>query len=288
MSVTLGIVIVIGCLLAGFLLEKGNFDLILSAAPAELLMITGGAFGALVISTPKKHLKATFKGAFSVFSGMMTSKDYYVELLVTLSGLYLKIRREGLVSIEKDIDRPSESPIFSKIAKDKMNIEVLTFICDTMRVFSTVNVEAHEFEAVLDVDIEATVHESLIPAHSIAKVADSLPGLGIVVCVLGVILTMGKINAPPEVLGHSIGAALVGTFMGVLLAYGFVGPIATNIEHRSKEMETVLLVAKTSLLAFVGGNPPQMALEAGRRAIPLQERPSFVELEEAIKATKGK
>ncbi|OLN30005.1 Flagellar motor rotation protein MotA [Desulfovibrio sp. DV] len=164
----------------------------------------------------------------------------------------------------------------------------MTFICDTMRIFATVNVEAHEFEAVMDADIEATVHEALVPAHSVAKVADALPGLGIVVCVLGVVLTMSKINEPPAVLGHSIGAALVGTFMGVLLAYGFVGPVATNIEHRAKEIEAVLLVAKASLTAFVGGTPPPMALEAGRRAVPPDERPTFVELEEAIKAAKGK
>ena len=134
----------------------------------------------------------------------------------------------------------------------------------------------------------ATVHELLIPSHSISKVADGMPALGIVACVLGVVITMGKLNEPAEVLGHSIGAALVGTFMGVLLAYGFIGPVSTNIEYRAKETEAILLVAKASLTAFVGGNPPPVALEAGRRAIPIHQRPTFEELEDAIKASKGK
>ena len=287
MFVILGTIIVIGCILSGFILEKGNFDLILSAAPPELLMIGGGALGQLVLSAPKDVLGATFKGALSIFGGMLTSKAYYLELLTTLSGLYMKIRREGLVAIEKDVERPAESPIFSNFAKNKKNHEVLTFICDTMRIFSTVNIEAHEFDNIMDADIESTVHELLIPSHSIGKIADGLPALGIVACVLGVVITMGKLNEPAEVLGHSIGAALVGTFMGVLLAYGFIGPISTNLEFRAKEIEHILLVAKASLGSFVGGNPPPVALEAGRRAIPTHHRPTFQELEEAVKASKA-
>ncbi|HML55219.1 MAG TPA: flagellar motor stator protein MotA [Solidesulfovibrio magneticus] len=288
MFVILGTIIVLGCILSGFILEKGNFDLILSAAPPELLMIAGGALGAFVISSPKDVLSHTIKSVFTVFGGMITSKAYYTTLLVTLSGLYMKIRREGLVAIEKDVERPAESPIFSDFAKNKKNHEVLLFICDTMRIFSTVNIEAHEFDNIMDADIEATAHELLIPSHSIGKIADGLPALGIVACVLGVVITMGKLNEPAEVLGHSIGAALVGTFMGVLLAYGFVAPIATNLEFRAKEIEHILLVAKASLGSFVGGNPPPVALEAGRRAIPIHYRPTFEQLEEAIKASKGK
>jgi len=288
MFAILGAIIVIGCILAGFIMEKGNFNLLLSAAPPELLMIGGGALGQLVLASPKDALGAIFKGALSIFGPMITSKTYYLDLLTTLSGLYMKIRREGLVAIAKDVERPAESPIFSVFAKDKKNKEVLEFICDTMRIFSTVNIEAHEFESIMDADIEATVHEALVPAHAIAKTADALPGLGIVACVLGVVLTMGKINDPAEVLGHSIGAALVGTFLGVLGAYGFVAPVATNIEYRAKETEAILLTTKASLAAFVGGNPPPVALEAGRRAIPINKRPSFEELEQAIKASKGK
>ncbi len=288
MFAILGVIIVLGCIFTGYFLEHGNFSVLLSAAPPELLMIGGGAVGSLVLSAPKEVLGATFKGILSVLGGMQTSKAYYLEMLTTLSQLFMKIRREGLVAIEKDVERPAESPIFSSFAKNKKNHEVLAFICDTMRIFSTVNIEAHEFETIMDADIEATVHEAMVASHSVAKVADALPGLGIVAAVLGVVITMGKISEPPEVLGHSIGAALVGTFLGVLGAYGFVSPIATNIEHRAKESEAILLVAKAALTAFVGGNPPPVALEAGRRAIPAHKRPTFEELEQAIKASKGK
>lgn len=279
MFAIIGIIIVIGCILAGFILEKGNFDLLISAAPPEMLMILGGALGQLVISSPKDVLGATFKGALSVFGAMMTSKAYYLELLTTLSGLYMKIRREGLVAIEKDVERPAESPIFSNFAKNKKNHEVLAFICDTMRIFSTVNIEAHEFESIMEADIEATVHEALIPAHSISKTSDALPGLGIVACVLGVVITMGKINEPAEVLGHSIGAALVGTFLGVLLCYGFVGPLATNLENQAMERQAYFAVIRAVIAGAARGATPFIAVEYGRRAVPEALRPTFADLE---------
>jgi len=167
-------------------------------------------------------------------------------------------------------------------------VAVVRFICDTMRIFSTVNIEQHEFDNIMEADIEAAAHEAMTAAHTMGKTAYGLPGLGIVAAVLGVVITMGKINEPPEVLGHSIGAALVGTMLGVLGCYGFLGPIAQNMEMRAKELESSLVVVKAALGAFVGGNPPPVALEAGRRAIPTLKRPTFEELEEAIKISKGK
>jgi chemotaxis protein MotA len=155
-------------------------------------------------------------------------------------------------------------------------------------VFSTVNIEQHEFENIMEADIEAYSHEAVAPAGAVNKMADALPGLGIVAAVLGVVITMGYISESPEVIGHHIGAALVGTFMGVLMCYGIVGPMATNMEFKAKEGEHALVVVKCALSAFVGGNPPPVALEAGRRAIPTHHRPSFTELEEAIKVSKGK
>jgi len=286
MFAIIGMVIVLGAIGLGYYLEKGNFGLLFSAAPAEMLMIFGGAGGALVLMSPKEILGAVFKGIFGIFSSMKTSKSYYIGMMIMLSQLFMKIRREGLVAIEKDIEQPEQSPIFTNFMKSKDNLQVVEFICDTMRVFSTVNIEQHEFENIMETDIEIFAHEATAPAHVVNKIADSLPGLGIVAAVLGVVLTMGKINEPPEVLGHSIGAALVGTFLGVLGSYGFVGPIAANMEFRAKEQETTLVVVKTALTAFVGGNPPPVALEAGRRAIPNHHRPSFLELEEAIKASK--
>jgi len=286
MFAIIGMVIVLGAIGTGYYLEKGNFSLLFSAAPAEMLMIFGGALGAMVLMAPKDILGSIFKGALGIFGSMQANKGFYISMMIMLSQLFMKIRREGLVAIEKDIEQPGQSPIFSGFMKSKDNLLVVEFVCDTMRVFSTVNIEQHEFENIMESDIEAFAHEAQVPAHVINKIADSLPGLGIVAAVLGVVLTMGKINEPPEVLGHSIGAALVGTFLGVLGAYGFVGPIAANMEFRAKEKENILVVVKTALTAFVGGNPPPVALEAGRRAIPNHHRPSFTELEDAIKASK--
>ncbi len=288
MFVIIGVVIVLGAVGLGFFFEKGNFSLLFSAAPAEMLIIFGGAFGSLIISSPKDILGHIFKSFFAIFGSMKTSKGYYLEMLTVLSMLFMKIRREGLVAIEKDIEHPTESPIFSAFAKNKENAAVVSFVCDTMRIFSTVNIEQHEFDNIMDADIEASAHEAMVAAHTMNKTADALPGLGIVAAVLGVVITMGKLNEPPEVLGHSIGAALVGTMLGVLGCYGFLGPMAANMEHRAKEVEATLLVVKAALGAFVGGNPPPVALEAGRRAIPTGHRPTFEELEEAIKASKGK
>ncbi|QLA15284.1 flagellar motor stator protein MotA [Desulfolutivibrio sulfoxidireducens] len=288
MFAIIGILIVLGAVGLGFFFEKGNFSLLFSAAPAEMLIILGGAFGAMVLGAPKEVLGQVFSGILGVFGSMKTSKAYYLDMLTVLSQLFMKIRREGLVAIEKDIEHPTESPIFSSFAKNKANVAVVRFICDTMRIFSTVNIEQHEFDNIMEADIEAAAHEAMTAAHTMGKTADGLPGLGIVAAVLGVVITMGKINEPPEVLGHSIGAALVGTMLGVLGCYGFLGPIAQNMEMRAKELESSLVVVKAALGAFVGGNPPPVALEAGRRAIPTLKRPTFEELEEAIKISKGK
>lgn len=288
MFVILGALIVLGCVAGGFFIEKGNISIILSAAPPELLIIAGGALGAFVLASPKEVLGQVFSAVFSIFGPMRSSKAFYLELLTTLSMLFMKIRREGLVAIEKDIERPAESPIFSGFMRQKANGPIVQFICDTMRIFSTVNIEQHEFDSIMEADIEAFAHESMIPSSAVAKIADGLPALGIVAAVIGVVITMGKISEPPEVLGHSIGAALVGTLLGVLGAYGFVAPVSVNLEYRAKEGEHILLVVKASLGAFVGGNPPPVALEAGRRAIPNHHRPTFEELEEAIKISKGK
>lgn len=286
MFAIIGIVTVLGAIILGYMLEKGNFSVLWQ--PAEVLIIFGAAFGSLVLGAPKEVLSGALKGIGGVFGSSKTSKAFFLDMLIMLSMLFMKIRREGLVAIEKDIEAPESSQIFTAFLKDKSNAFIVEFVCDTMRVFSTVNIEQHEFENIMDADIEAYTHEAQAPSGAVNKMADALPGLGIVAAVLGVVITMGYISEPPEVIGHHIGAALVGTFMGVLMCYGIVGPIATNMEHKAKDGEHCLVVVKCALGAFVGGNPPPVALEAGRRAIPNHHRPSFLELEEAIKASKGK
>ena len=286
MFAIIGIITVLGAIVLGYLLEHGNFSVLWQ--PAELVIIFGSAFGSLVLGSPKEVVIGALKGVGGVFGSSKSSKAFFLDMLIMLSMLFMKIRREGLVAIEKDIEDPAASQIFTSFLKNKSNAFIVEFVCDTMRVFSTVNIEQHEFENIMESDIEAYAHEALAPSQAVNKMGDALPGLGIVAAVLGVIITMGVISEPPEVIGHHIGAALVGTFMGVLMCYGIVGPMATNMEFKAREGEHCLIVIKCALSAFVGGNPPPVALEAGRRAIPTHHRPSFSELEEAIKASKGK
>ena len=199
-----------------------------------------------------------------------------MDALVLLSEIFYKIRKEGLVSIESDLDDPEKSAIFQKYPKFLKNHHALAFLTDTLRTLTITDIEAHELGSLLDYEIEAHYEEALIPAKSIANVADSLPGLGIVAAVLGVVLTMKKISEPPEVLGHSIGAALVGTFLGVLLCYGFVGPMSRNLEAIANEDREFLTVIKAALLAFVNTPSPQVAIEFARRVVPGDLRPSFL------------
>lgn len=223
------------------------------------------------------------KNISTIFSAGNSSKATYLELLSLLNLIFSKIRRDGLISIEADIENPKKSAIFGKYKSVVSNHHALDFICDNLKVIITANMPPHELDSLMDLDIDAHHHEALIPSSSISKVADALPGLGIVAAVLGVVLTMEKIDQPPAVLGHSIGAALVGTFLGVLMCYGFVGPMATNLEHKAKAREVYFQVIKVALVAFVGGAAPQMAVEFGRRAIPGKDRPTFAELEKAIR-----
>jgi len=282
MFTIIGFLVVLGAVIGGFLMEHGN-PLILFI-PAEFIIIFGAATGAFLISSPPSVVSLVVKSIGKIFSGKENKKDDYLQLLNLLFQLFTKIRKEGLVSIESDIENPQNSPIFKNFPSILANHHLITFICDNLKVIVSTNVPAYELEGLIELELETHHHHALIPAHSVAKIADALPGLGIVAAVLGVVLTMGKIDQPPAVLGRSIGAALVGTFMGVLACYGFVGPIATNLEHRANHESIMFQVIKVALVSFVGGSAPQMAVEFGRRAIPGNERPSFEELENRIRS----
>ncbi len=284
MFVLIGIVIVAGSVLGGYLMEQGNLFLLIQ--PAELIIIFGAAIGGFVIASPMKIIKAVKDGLFRMFKTKIYTRSDYVEALVLLSQIFYKIRKEGLVSIETDLDEPEKSPIFQKHEKFLKNRHALAFLTDTLRTLTITDIEAHELASLLDYEIDAHYEEAMIPSKSIGTVADSLPGLGIVAAVLGVVLTMKKISEPPEVLGHSIGAALVGTFLGVLMCYGFVGPISKNLEHIANEDREFLTVIKAALLAFVNTPSPQVAIEFARRVVPGELRPSFLELETLIKNAK--
>jgi chemotaxis protein MotA len=281
MFAIIGAIVVLASVVGGYVLEHGNLSLLFQ--PVELLIIGGAALGAFFISSTPRVFSIVLKSVASVLGPKSPSKGKYLELLTLLYQLFSKIRKEGLVSIEADIENPENSPIFQKYPSVMSNHHTLNFICDNLKVIVTANVPPHELDNLMEIEIDTHHHQALIPAHSISKVADGLPALGIVAAVLGVVLTMAKINEPPAVLGASIGAALVGTFLGVLLSYGIVGPIATNLEHQAEENAVPFQVIKVALVAFVGGSAPQMAVEFARRAVPDKERPTFNELEDTVR-----
>ena len=281
MLLIVGWIIVLGCVGGGFMMSGGAPAMVLHAS--EIIIIAGAAFGAFVASATGHGLKHAIKNAVHAFTGKPPGKTEYLELLALMYGLFSKMNREGVISIEKDIENPSASPMFqrySKIAKDK---NACLFIGDTLRIYLTTG-NAGELEQLMGVDMETMHAEELHPAHAIERMAESLPGMGIVAAVLGVVLTMSKINAGPEVLGNSIAAALAGTFIGILLCYGFVGPIAAKMEALAADREAFFRAIKEAVGAAVRGSSPIVAAEYGRRAIPLAFRPTFLEMEQSLKS----
>src|SRR5208283_4117846 len=284
MFAIIGAAIVLVSVIGGFLLEKGNLSVIIQ--PVEMMIIFGAAIGGFIIASPMKVIKSVIGGVLNILTGKAYSKTDYIEVLLLLSEIFTKIRKEGLVSIEADVDSPAESKIFSKYPKFLKNHHAVALVTDTLRTVMTTSIAPHELESLLDAELESYHEESMIPSKSVATIADGLPGLGIVAAVLGVVLTMGKISEPPEVLGHSIGSALVGTFLGVLMCYGFVGPASRNLEFIANEGRDYLNVLKVALVGFVGGAAPQIAVEFGRRVVPGNVKPTFMEVEERIRELK--
>jgi chemotaxis protein MotA len=280
MLVIIGLVIVFASIVGGYSLVDGPVHMLLQ--PAELIIIAGAATGAFIISGTGYVLKLALKGFGKVLGGKSPNKGDYLELLAVLHALFSKMHREGVISIEKDIEHPDQSPMFQRfprIAKDK---DACFFIGDTLRIYLTTG-NAGELDKLMAVDMEAMHEEKMLPVHAVSHMAESLPGMGIVAAVLGVVLTMGKINAPPDELGHAIGAALVGTFIGILLCYGVFAPISYKMETLAIERELFFRAIREAVAAAVRGSSPMVALEYGRRAIPLTFRPTFHEMEQKLK-----
>lgn len=281
MFVIIGCVIVIVCVLGGYKMHGGNLSVLVQ--PSEYIIIVGAAVGGLIIASPPKILSMIIKGMIGMLSAKSYTKNDYLESLILLSDIFTKIRKEGLVSIEADVDNPEASPIFSKYPNFLKNHHAVALVTDTLRTVMTTSISPHELEALLDNELEAHHEEAMIPSNSVNNMADSLPGLGIVAAVMGVVITMGYIDQPPNVLGNLIGAALVGTFTGVLLCYGFFGPMARNLAVIANENKEYMNVFKVGLVAFVGGAAPQIAVEFARRVVPAVVKPNFLEVEEAIR-----
>ena len=256
--------------------------------PLEYLAIFGLAVGSFIAGNDLKAIKATIAALPTVFKGSKFNRTLYVDLLAMLFEVLSKVRKEGLMSIEGDVENPEGSPIFSKYPTLASDHHVMEFITDYLRMMVGGNLNAMEIENLMDIEIETHHHEVEIPAHIVTKLADATPAFGIVVAVMGVVNVMGSVGEPPPVLGKMIGGALVGTFFGILLAYGFVAPVATILENKAHEGSKIYQVIKVVLLASMSGYAPQVAVEFGRKVLFSSDRPTFAELEAELKARRGK
>lgn len=256
--------------------------------PLEYIAIVGLTIGGFVAGNDIKVIKSTIGALPNIFKGSKFNKAVYVDLLAMLFEVLAKVRKEGLMSIENDVENPHDSPIFGKYPRIAQDHHVMEFITDYLRMMVGGNLNALEIENLMDIEIETHHHEVEVPGHVMAKVADGLPAFGIVVAVMGVVNVMGSVGEPPAVLGKMIGGALVGTFLGILAAYGFVTPVATLLEQKALEGSKIYQVIKVVLLASMSGYAPQVAVEFGRKVLYSADRPTFIELEEELKARKGR
>ncbi len=281
MFVIIGIVVVLGAVIGGFLMEHGPLRVLMQ--PSEAIIICGAALGTLLIANPLHTLKAVLHGVLQVLKGSSFSKKRYLDSLKMMYEMFNKIRREGPNSIENDIEEPEKSKFFAAfphVAKDALT---RNFVCDTMRMALMGGVEAFDVDQMMESDIDVHTHETEQSVGALSAVADSLPGLGIVAAVLGVVMTMSALGGPPEEIGKKVAAALVGTFLGILMCYGFIGPIASNLAKLAHEEHEHLQVLRVTMIAFMKGVSPLLAVEMGRRSIPAHLRPSFNEMEKHCK-----
>lgn len=286
MLVILGYIVVMASVFGGFAMAGGHLAVLFQ--PLELLMIGGAALGALLVGNNNKSIKATMHALPSLFKGSRYTKALYMELMSLLFELLSKVRKEGLMSIEGDVEKPEESPIFSKYPGVLADHHIVEFMTDYLRLMVSGNMDAFQIENLMDNEIETHHHEGEVPAHVIAKLGDGLPAFGIVAAVMGVVHTMESVGIPPAELGILIAHALVGTFLGILLAYGFVGPLASLLEQKLHESSKMFQCVKVTLLASLNGYAPALAVEFGRKVLFSTERPTFSELEEHVKQAKSK
>jgi chemotaxis protein MotA len=285
MFAIIGIVVVFGAVIGGFLMEKGHLAILVQ--PAELLIIAGAASGTLLVANPVRVLQAIVKGLLGVLKGSPFTKARYLSTLKMMYQFLNKVRKEGLLAVEMDVEKPRESAIFKNYPDFLGDHHSLEFVCDTLRTAITGGVEPFDMDQMMELDMEVHHHGSVQPVDSLTTVADSLPGLGIVAAVLGVVITMGALGGPPEEIGKHVAAALVGTFLGILLCYGLVGPLASSMRKTADDHNDYLHVLRVLLLAFLKGAAPMIAIEMGRRAIPAHARPDFDEMEKNCKNTAG-
>ena len=278
----IGVVLLFALVFGSFLISGGNLGVILEAAPHELMAILGAGIASYLISNSMGVIKATGGGFGKIFKGPKWKASDYTDLLSLLFVLTKMMKTKGVIAVESHIEKPAESPIFDKYPKVMKDHFAVDFICDTLRMM-TMNLEnPHQVEDCMERQLEKHHHEAVGPAGALQSLADALPALGIVAAVLGIIKTMGAITQPPEILGQMIGSALVGTFLGVFLAYGLVGPMATRLKAVVDEEAAFYAIIRSVLVAHLHGNAAQISVEIGRGVVPSASQPSFASLEEAL------
>ena len=283
MFAVIGILIVFGAVIGGFLMEKGHIAVLVQ--PAELLILVGAALGTLLVANPVHILKGIAAGLKGVLGGSKFNKARYLNALKMMYQFLNKVRKEGLLSVEMDVEKPGESMVFKDFPEFLADHHARDFVCDTLRMAITGGVEPFDMDQMMELDMEVHHHEATEPVNALTTVADALPGLGIVAAVLGVVITMGSLGGPPEEIGEKVASALVGTFLGILLCYGVAGPLSSNMSKTADEHNNYLHVLRVFLLSFLKGNALIIAIDMGRRAIPSHVRPTFDEMEKHCKKT---
>jgi chemotaxis protein MotA len=276
MFAIVGILVVFGAVVGGYLMEKGNLMVLLQ--PAELLIIGGAALGTIFVANSPTVLKGMMGGLLSVFGSSKFGKGRYLETLKAVFAVMQKARKKGLTDLESDVENPGKSELFSK-----WEHHLRDFVCDTLRMAMSGSATPFELDQMMELDMEVHHHYSQLPVTALNMVADSLPGLGIVAAVLGVVITMGALGGPPEEIGHKVAAALVGTFLGILLCYGLLGPMASGMGNAADEEGHFYHVVRVAVISFLEGASPLVAIEFARRAVPGHVRPTFQELENTCK-----
>jgi chemotaxis protein MotA len=273
----IGILGVFGAVLAGFLMEKGQVAVLMQ--PSELVIIGGAAIGTLLAANPMHVLKKIAFDMTRIVKGSTFSKQRYLDSLKMMFSLYNKARKDGMAGIESDIEEPEKSTLFTKYPSFMANRHIRDFVCDTMRMAITGGASTFDVDQMMELDMDVHHAGATQPANALSTMADALPGLGIVAAVLGVVITMSSLGGPPEEIGRKVASALVGTFLGILLCYGLVGPLAANLSKLNDEEHAYYYVLRVVMLSFIKGMSPLLAIEMARRAIPEHVRPSFQEVE---------
>ena len=284
MFVIIGFIVVIGAVFGGFVLEGGPLKVIVQ--PVEFMIIGGAALGAMLISAPQKLLMKIITRVLGAFKGGSTNKQLYMDLLKLMYEIFQVTRKDGLIALESHIEHPENSKIFTKYPNITKEHHIISFMTDTFRLIVLGGIAPHDIENLMDLDIETHHGEEMKPGMLLQKIGDSMPGLGIVAAVLGIVITMQAIDGPPAEIGHKVAVALVGTFLGIFLSYGFIQPLATNLDLAAEEESKVYEAIKSGIISLAKGFNPIVSVEFARRSIPNEYRPTFQEMEGFVKGVK--